>query len=117
MALIALGVAAVGGAFYTAVEQRAAAKDQARQQAEAARLAATQAAETSRANALAAQTAAERERVQMQAKANVALATPNATPEVQVATQAPTEALRRRTVRASFTADGGAADGTGSIRV
>lgn len=116
MAFVAIAAISAVGAVYSADQQRKTAKDQARQQAEAAQLASQQAAETSRANALAAQTAAERERAQATAKANVQLAAVSETPQVQLADQAPTEALRRRTVRASFTADDEPGGG-GSIRV
>lgn len=95
-------------------QQRSAAKNQARAMQEQANLAAAQAAENSRANGLAAQTAAERERADALVKANAALASATETPDVELATAAPTEAVRRRTVRASFNPE---ADSAGSIRV
>lgn len=91
--------------MYSADATRDAAKLQADQTRRAADMAAKQAAEGTRANALAAQTAADRERAMAEAKANADLAAQTVAPEVQVATQAPVEAQRRRTVRATFNPD------------
>lgn len=117
MAFVTAAAAVVGtvGAAYSADQQREAAKEQARKADEASRLAAAQASESARANLLAAQTASDREKATAQAAANAELAADQtAAPTVELATAGTGEAMRRRTVRASFNPND---DGSGSIRV
>lgn len=111
IAALALGAVST---VYSASEQRKGAKQQAdaiRQQAEQA---AAQAQETARGAMLAQQTATDRERATLQAKNNAEAAALADAPQVEVATQAPVESARRKTVRASFNLDD---DDAGSIRL
>jgi len=119
-----MGISAIAGLIgaaatvYSASEQRKSAKEQAAQVAESARLAAAQAAESARGNALASQAAIERQRVTAlaeQATRDAAVGTE--APVVQAGAAAPVEAARRRTVRATFSADEAAGGASGSIRV
>ena len=113
-----IGAIGAAAAVKSSVDSRKAAKRRAEQVAESGRLAATQAQEAARANALAQQTAIERDRAAAIAKANAEKATLTTTaPDVEIAaTSNPSEATRRRTVRATFTADEEAGS-QGAIRV
>jgi hypothetical protein len=97
-----------GATVYSADKQRQAAHEQADQQRQAAADAAVQATETARGNALAQQAAVDRQNAEATARANADLAAQQQAPapEVQLtAASNPIEAARRRTVRASFSAD------------
>jgi type II secretory pathway pseudopilin PulG len=117
VSLIIAGIGAAA-AVKSSVDSRKAAKEQAAQVAESARLASAQAQEAARANTLAQQTAIERDRAAAIAKANAEKAALTTTaPEVEIAATAnPAEATRRRTVRATFAADEEAGS-QGAIRV
>lgn len=120
MALTA--IVAIGGAVvsaYSANTQRKSAKESAAQIDRNAREAAAQAAESARGAALTQQTAIERSQAEAQARINAEAAQIEGAPNVEVSASAtPTEATRRRKVRAQFDIDETANDNAGgSIRV